>query len=208
MQMGGGAKFDLEQRMEEIVGHPTRIAPLSEDEMSDEVREICKAMRASFGIAENGVIPEVFRQMLRHPALFDAQTKMGMLLAAHNTIPARERELAILRNAWLIGAPYEWGEHVDIGKRMGLTAEEVERCTVGSSAPGWSEHDAAILKGVEELLANYMISDETWGVLARTWNDQQLMEFPVLIGQYISTALQQNSLRVRLAEDNPGLTHR
>ena len=208
MKMGGGSQFDLDERMEEIVGQPPRIAALSDDEMSDEVREICKMMRASFGIAENGVIPEVMRQMLRHPDLFDVQMKMGMLLAAKNTIPARERELAILRNAWLIGAPYEWGEHVDIGKRMGLTGEEIERCTIGSAADGWSEHDRAIVKGVEELVERYMISDETWAVLARTWDDRQLMEFPVLIGQYISTALQQNSLRVRLAPDNPGFTHR
>jgi 4-carboxymuconolactone decarboxylase len=208
MQMGGGAKFDLEERMDEIVGSPPRIAALSEDEMTDEVREICRIMRASFGIAENGVIPEVLRLMLRHPGLFDAQMKMGILLAGKNTIPARERELAILRNAWLIGAPYEWGEHVDIGKRFGVTAEEIERCTIGSSAQGWSEHDRAVIKGVEELVANYMISDETWATLAQTWNEQQLMEFPVLVGQYISTALQQNSLRVRLADDNPGFTHR
>ena len=29
-----------------------------------------------------------------------------------------------------------------------------------------------------------------------------------LVGQYMSTALQQNSIRVRLADDNPGFTHR
>lgn len=208
MKMGGGSKFDLAARMDEIVGQPPRIAPLSEDEMTDDVREICRVMRAAFGIAENGVIPEVLRQMLRHPDLFDAQMKMGTLLAGRNTIPARERELAILRNAWLIGAPFEWGEHVDIGKRMGVTAEEIERCTIGSSAEGWSDHDRAIMQGVEELVENYMISDATWAQLAKTWSEQQLMEFPVLVGQYISTALQQNSLRVRLAADNPGFTHR
>ena len=75
----------------------------------------------------------------------------------------RERELAILRVDWLCGAPFEWGEHVDIAKRYGVSREEIERVTQGSSAPGWSEHERAILKGVEESLANYMISDADLG---------------------------------------------
>jgi 4-carboxymuconolactone decarboxylase len=208
MQMGGGARFDLEERMRDTVHKGQRIEPVGEDELTEETRAICVAMRQAFGIAETGKIPEVLLLMLRHPDMYHAQMAFGMMLAAKNLIPARERELAILRNAWLAGAPFEWGEHVDIGKRMGLTPEEVERCTIGSSAEGWNDHDRAILKGVEELHANFALSDETWDTLARSWSEPQLMEFPVLVGQYIATALQQNTLRVRLAPDNPGLSHR
>jgi 4-carboxymuconolactone decarboxylase len=53
-----------------------------------------------------------------------------------------------------------------------------------------------------------MISDESWAVLAESWNEKQLMEFPVLIGQYFMIAIQQNALRVRLSDHNPGLSHR
>jgi hypothetical protein len=79
---------------------------------------------------------------------------------------------------------------------------------VGSSAPGWTEHDAAILRAVEELIGEQMISDATWATLARTWNEQQLIEFPMMVGQYVATAFVQNALRIRLAPDNPGLTLR
>lgn len=199
---------NIDRRMEQVVGRPQRIAPLREDELSDEARQFAVELRAAFGIPENGAIPEVMRTMLVHPDLFRVQMDIGILFAARNAIPARERELAILRNAWLCAAPYEWGEHVDIGKRFGLTSEEIERCTQGSKAEGWSEHDRAILKGVEEFHADHCLSDETWEALAKSWDDKQLMEFPVLIGTYIATALQQNTLRVPLAENNPGLAHR
>jgi hypothetical protein len=89
-----------------------------------------------------------------------------------------------------------------------LTDEEIERCTRGSTAEGWSEHERAVLKAVEELHASHMISDETWAVLARSWEDKQLTEFPILVGAYTMTAMQQNSLRYRLADNNPGLAHR
>ena len=123
-------------------------------------------------------------------------------------IPSRERELAVLRIAWLSRAPYEWGEHVDIGKRYGLEDQEVERVTQGSAAPGWDEHERAILRGVEELLADQALSDSTYATLAKTWSEPQLIEYLMMVGQYVATAFIQNSLRVRLAEDNPGLSHR
>ena len=123
-------------------------------------------------------------------------------------LPRREAELAILRIGWLLRAPFEWGEHVAIGKRFGLTDDEVERITVGSSAPGWSEHDQAILRGVEELLHDTYVSDETWDILARSRNDAQLLEFPVLVGLYVTTAMHQNAMRLRLHAGNAGLKRR
>ena len=110
----------------------------------------------------------------------------------------------MLRCAWLCRAPFEWGEHVDIGKRYGLSAEEVERVTQGSSAPGWSEHDAAILRGVEELIGDQALSDATWETLAKSWNEAQMIAFPMMAGQYVATAFVQNLLRIRLAENNRG----
>lgn len=202
------AERDIDKRMTQIVGQPPRIAPLPADDLPPEAEAAAVEMRAAFGIPENGFTPESLRMMLVHPELFRGQMALGMALAA-GAIPPRERELAVLRNAWLCGAPYEWGEHVEIGrKRCGLTAEEVERCTQGSLAQGWSEHDRAIVKGVEELHADHMISDETWATLAKSWSDKQLMEFPVLVGAYATTAMQQNSLRFRLNGGNSGLGHR
>jgi hypothetical protein len=61
---------------------------------------------------------------------------------------------------------------------------------------------------VEELLSGYALSDETWGVLAASWSEQQLLEFPLLAGAYVGTAMQQNALRIRLAPDDFGLSHR
>ncbi|MEO6092826.1 MAG: carboxymuconolactone decarboxylase family protein [Novosphingobium sp.] len=194
--------------MAQITGQPQRIAPLAENELNDDALEISRKLRLAFGIPEDGEVPELLRTMLRHPGLFKVQMDMGMELAGKGAIPPRDREIAVLRNAWLIGAPYEWGEHVDLAKRYGMTAEEVARTITGSSAPEWTEHEAAICKGVEELQADAMISDATWAVLAKTWDETQLMEFPILVGQYTSTAFLQNSVRVRLAEDNPGLSHR
>ena len=200
--------LNIDKRMAEVVGDRPRIEPVDERDLPPEATEAAIEIRSAFGIPEDGYMPESFRMMLVHPKLFRGQMAMGIALAA-GVIPPRERELAVLRNAWICGAPYEWGEHVDMGKkRCGLTTEEIERCTQGSKAEGWSDHERAIMKGVEELHMSHMISDETWAELAKTWDDQQLTEFPALVGAYTATAMQQNSLRYRMADNNPGLAHR
>ncbi len=192
----------------EINGSPPKIAPLAENELSFDALEYCRKLRLAMGVPENGQIPEVTATMLRHPVLNEVQTDVGIMLNARGTLSHRERELAVLRQAWVTGSPYEWGEHVDIGKRLGLSAEDIERITAGPDAPGWSSHDAAILRGVDELLSRYRISDATWAVLAESWDDKQLLEFPILVGVYAATAMQQNSIGARLRPSNPGLTHR
>jgi alkylhydroperoxidase family enzyme len=120
----------------------------------------------------------------------------------------RDRELVVLRIGWLCKAPYEWGEHVKIGKRVGLTQEEIERATRGSTAPGWGEDDRAIVRAAEELHQDAMIADETWEVLSRRLDEQQLIELPLLVGQYQGLAYLQNALRLRLIPGNPGLSAR
>lgn len=205
----GAAAFDIAAREAEVLGKPQRIAPLKPEEFDEDAKALVIAIRESFGVREHSVIPEIFATMLKHPGLYRTQMELSIqLVGKEAAIPPRERELAVLRVGWLCRAPYEWGQHVDIAKRYGITTQEVERVTQGSSAPGWTEHEAAILRGVEELLANQMISDGTWDVLARKWTDRQFIEFPVLVGTYVTIAYSQNALRIRLGEQKGGLRHR
>lgn len=153
-------------------------------------------------------LPEIVRTMLRHPDLFARQTDIGIQLLGRGALAPRDRELAVLRIGWLCQAPYEFGEHVHVAKSVGISSDEIERITQGADAPGWSEHERAILRAVEELHAGAMISDETWATLALRLDERQLIELPILIGQYQTVAYYQNTLRLRLHEGNRGLNAR
>jgi 4-carboxymuconolactone decarboxylase len=203
----GSIEPDIAARQAHVVGAEPRIAPIPNDEVDPESRAIVNAIRASAGAGPAEIIPEYMRVVMKHDAIFRCQMDMGTAIFK-GRIPPRERELAVLRIGWLTQSPYEWGEHVDIGQRYGLTRDEVARVIEGSSAPGWSEHDAAILRGAEELLADFALSDATWATLAKSWDEAQLIEFPMMAGQYVATAFVQNSLRIALAGDNPGLSYR
>ncbi len=224
----------VEQRYQEVLGEGPRIEPLAVDQLSDDllvmidnmisVNEAINAREQSnlinvrtqsdaIGAEEHtraaiASLPEIMRTMLRHPDLFACQTSIGIQLLGKGALPPRERELAVLRIGWLCQAPYEWGEHVNVAKNAGLTGDEIERITMGSMALEWSVLDRAILKAVEELHDGAAISSQTWSELAECFDEKQLIELPILVGQYQTIAYYQNSLRLRLHEGNQGLRAR
>jgi alkylhydroperoxidase family enzyme len=202
----------IERREAEVLGDGPRIEPLDPESCRDDVLafadRVMRADSARLAVIELADFPEYVPTMLHHPGLFERHTAVGLYLLSEGTLSPREREFAVLRIAWLCQAPYEWGEHVFIAQRGGISSDEIERITVGSTAAGWSALDRAILAGVEELHAKAAISDATWAVLAQHWDKQQLIEFPLLVGVYQSTAYLQNALRMRLHTGNTGLRAR
>lgn len=192
---------EIDARHDEVVGEGQRIAPLAPDDLPPEAEELAAGMRTALDYKDPHPLHHYFATMARHPALFRCQMETGMQLLGNGAIPELERELAILRTAWIARAPYEWAEHVALAKRFGMAAEEIAAIRTGAGHPLWDEHRRAILSAVEQLLDRRAIDDATWAALSRRWDERQMIELPALVGQYHAVALVQNSLRVAL---NPG----
>jgi alkylhydroperoxidase family enzyme len=120
----------------------------------------------------------------------------------------RDRELAILRSAWLCQGGYEWGQHVAAAYRVGMTPPEIEAVIAGAGDPSWSPDEAAVLAAVDELHRDSCISTPTWDVLARRLDERQLLELPMLVGFYTTVAWMQRTLGVALPEGSGGLDAR
>jgi alkylhydroperoxidase family enzyme len=192
---------DVEARQQQILGHPIRIEP-----MMDWTDEMKAFVHYPPGYANAG--PSVYGVLMHNVPMLKAYKDIMLYFLEHGSLPLRDRELAILRTAWLRQIPFVWGEHVKHGKLAGLTSEEIERVTQGSAAPGWNERDRTVLKAAEELLADAMICDATWAALAREFEPGLLVELLACVGQYQALGLIQNAIRMPLFEGNPGLTAR
>ena len=97
-------------------------------------------------------------------------SQFGGTLLYRGELPARERELLILRTAFELHADYEWGQHVRIGMQAGVTADEIAAIATPTAAdPAWSADDAALVRAADELHADAHISDDTWATLAERW---------------------------------------
>ncbi len=202
----------LETREHLILGHPPRIEAVRSDDnirtAQEQVAKLRGATQGDASLVPVEAIPEMIIALMCHPELYQRVAGVSIQLLGSGALPARERELVVLRTGWLCQAPYEWGEHVRMAKREGVSEEEIQWVVEGSCAAGWHEQDRALLQATEELHTQQMISDATWNTLAKTLSEKQLFELTVLVGQFTTVAYFQNSLRFRLSEGNDGLKAR
>ena len=174
-----------------------RIAPLQPDEMDDDARALLAQAAPPGARAVN-----IFATLVRHPGLFRRWMPFGGKLL-RGRLPARDRELLILRTAWVTEAAYEWAQHVPIARDAGVTETEVEAVANGADDPSWSPADATLIQAVDELHDDGKIGDGTWAKLAERYDERQLIELPMLVGHYHMVAFTLNSLGVEI---EPGLT--
>ena len=174
-----------------------RVAPLPEAKWSHEVRELLG--KASIG----ETVYNIFSTLARHPALLERWLPFGNHVLFKNTLPARERELVILRIGWLCKAPYEWGQHVVIGKRAGLKEQDFVRIAKGPEHEDLSELDRLLLRATDELHEHAKIGDSTWAALEGHLNTQQLMDLVFTVGQYNMVSMALNTFGVELDEGVP-----
>jgi 4-carboxymuconolactone decarboxylase len=131
--------------------------------------------------------------LARHPALARAFLTFNAHLLT-STLPARTRELAILRIAWRRRCRYEWAQHVLIARRAGITDEEIAGIRSGAAT--------LINRAVDELDDGSCLSDETYRALAAELDERQLMDLVFTIGTYGLLAVAFNTFGVEL---EPGL---
>lgn len=171
-----------------------RIPPLPESEWDGDTRGILE------NLPRNGKVYNIFATLARHPKLLKRWLVFGNHVLSKSSLPAREREMVILRMGWLCRAEYEWGHHVAIGKQTGLSNADILRITAGPDAPGWAPFDAALLRAADELHTDSFIGDSTWKALAARYNHEQLLDLIFAAGQYKLVAMALNSCGVQLEE--------
>jgi len=177
-----------------------RIPPQDESEWDDEVKLLLRGRKQS----SNTYIPNVIKTIVRHPKLFKRWRVFGNHVLFKSSLPARDREILILRIGWLCQSEYEWGQHVVIGKQAGLNDEEIIQITEGPDASGWNSFETTLLRAVDELYSDAFISDPTWKKLSERYNTHQLMDLIFTVGQYNAVSMALNTLGVPLDEGVKG----
>ena len=172
-----------------------RIHPLPENERDDRARELLAQAGGPAAGATN-----IFATLVRHPGLFRWWLPFGGKLLA-GKLPARDRELLILRTGWNCRSDYEWAQHVRIARAAGVSDDEIARVPAGAAGEGWSALDALLMTAADELHRDACLSDPTWVALAEHYDERQMVEVPMLVGHYHLVAFTLNSLGVQVEDD-------
>ena len=173
-----------------------RINPIDESDWNEEKLAVFTPQMVG------GKVINLFKTLANNVKLAKRWFVFSNHIMAKSSLAVREREILILRIGWLCKSGYEWGQHVLIGKRCGMTDQEIENIRTGSDALEWSRHEALLIKSVDELHSDAFITDATWQGLKETYSDQQMMDLVYTVGQYNMVSMALNSFGVQL---DPGL---
>jgi 4-carboxymuconolactone decarboxylase len=170
---------------------PPRIRPLSSDEIPASLRDLPAFKRSGEAEPFN-----IYRTFAHHPVMVENWLKFADPLRFCARLSDRHREIAILRTAVNCECAYEWAQHVPYAVRAGMTTEEIELIKQPGAEVRWNPDDRAVVSAADELHARSDISDETWTALSEVFDDQQMIELLLLVGQYHQVAFLVKAARV------------
>jgi alkylhydroperoxidase family enzyme len=160
------------------------------------------AMRAAHGdvFQPHEPIANVFRTIARAPGAFARFQAWGAyVLSRRNGLPAREREILILRTGYLCRSGYEVTQHVRIGLAAGLSEQEIRGIKEGPGA-AWEAGDRALICAADQLHRDCFIADDIWTELRRHFSEKQCMDVVFTVGQYTQVCMILNTFGVQLDE--------
>ena len=175
-----------------------RLPPLPPDQREERTEALLATLRFDPG----GPDMNLFATLAHHPRLLKRWSAFGGLLLAGGALPHRDREVLILRTASNTGADYEWGHHQGLARLAGMTDDEITRLAEPGADLG---DDTLLATAADELHGDNVIGDATWAALAERYDEQQLIEICMVVGQYHLVGFTLNSLRIQREDGVEGL---
>lgn len=144
----------------------------------------------------------IFRTLLKHPALAKVINDLLLtLLATGNKLPARARELLIMRIGWATGCDYEWTQHWKIALDVGISEAELLAVRNWRDADCFDAADRAVLAATDETLTDGCIGAATWAECVEAFrDDDKLLELSAAIGCWRLISQLARSVEVQLEE--------
>jgi alkylhydroperoxidase family enzyme len=174
-----------------LIGKTARITPLEPSEWSPEVRQWLDRSGSGRPVAA------IYRTYARHLAMDQPRTLVSEHIRQTSTLSPRVRELLIMRIGLLCRSEYEWAAHAPAGRRAGMTDADVQRVIDGPDAGG-ATAETPLLRAVDELYRDDVVSDATWNALSATLDTKQLLDVLVTIGGYRMVSMALNTFGVQL----------
>ncbi len=174
-----------------------RLTPLPAEQWDDEVQLALKGMLPRARQNPEGA-GTALATLVRHPDLTKAFLGFNVYLLFRSTLPARLREVAVLRIAHRRECAYEWAHHVEMAKAEGLTDADVDAIRGGGAN---DDLDRLIVRATDELEDQSNLTDETWAALGEHLTERQRMDFVFTVGAYGMLAMAFNTFGVQLENE-------
>ena len=123
-----------------------------------------------------------------------------MLALEGGTLPVRQRELAILRVAAVVGSDYEWGRHVHLARSRAQVDDDTLRAVRVGDVTGLSEVDALVVRAAEAVQRR-VVDTALREELAEHFDAAQVTELILVTSFYVGLACAIDGFGIELDAD-------
>jgi 4-carboxymuconolactone decarboxylase len=139
--------------------------------------------------------------LLRSPVLAERTLLLADYLRFNTSVPRRLNELAILIQARLWTAQYEWWAHYPLALKAGLSPAVADELALGKRPAAMQPDEAVVYDFCVELSKRHAVSDATFARARATLGEQQIVDLVALSGFYVMVSMILNAAEARIPRD-------
>jgi 4-carboxymuconolactone decarboxylase len=158
-----------------------RFAQLPADQFNDVQKRVAERVLKVSSAGLGGP----YAILMRSPVLLERYLGMTDYLRFETSLPKHLNEMAILIEARLWDAQYEWWAHHPIALKAGLAPEIVEDIRNGRRPTSMKPDEEAVYDVVTELLRDRNISDATFARATKVLGEQPTIDLIAVAGFYM-----------------------
>jgi len=140
-------------------------------------------------LAVGSGILNLHRMMAHAPALMKASGDMALAFRRETKLPRAVAELAILRAAQVLDAPYVWSRHVPLARDCGVTPQQMNELAFWPDSTAFAPEQKAALSFAEKAAQHLPIDQSAATELRRHFSAREIVELAMVVGFYVSTAI-------------------
>jgi 4-carboxymuconolactone decarboxylase len=144
-----------------------------------------------------------YGMLIKSPELLKRYLMMTEYLRQKTSLPRRLNEMAILLEARLWDAQYEWWAHEPLARKAGLSEAIIGDIREGKRPGAMQPDEAVVYDVVTELLNKRQLSDDSFARAKQILGEQQVIDLVAVAGFYVMVSTVIIAGRVAIPNGGP-----
>ena len=142
-----------------------------------------------------------YNALLRSPEMARRCFDLLDYLRFKTTVDKRLNEFAILIQARIANAQYEWWAHETIARRAGLSDDVMAELRLCQRPSRMQADESLVFDYCTALTLNHRVPDALWRQAVAAMGEQMVMDLTVLSGTYVMVSMLLNATQVGIPND-------
>jgi 4-carboxymuconolactone decarboxylase len=144
-----------------------------------------------------------YGMLIKSPELLKRYLLMTEYLRQKTSLPRHLNEMAILLEARIWDAQYEWWAHEPLARKAGLSDAIINDIRDGKRPASMQQDEAIVYDVVTELLNKRQLSDNTFAQAKQILGEQQVVDLVAVAGFYVMVSAVIIAGRVAIPNGGP-----